>query len=88
MEGLVENGFEVMISGVSSEGLDKSWLGKVLCKKSLIELENLSQKYRFNFDGEGGEYETLIVNGPHMRYGLDLNFNIHWDGVRGHLDFT
>ncbi|MAK96542.1 MAG: TIGR00289 family protein [Euryarchaeota archaeon] len=87
MKGLVENGFEIMISGVSSEGLDKSWLGKVLCEKSLIELENLSLKYRFNFDGEGGEYETLIVNGPHMRYGLDLNFNIHWDGVRGHLDF-
>ena len=88
MEGLVRNGFEVMISGVSSEGLDKSWLGKVLCSNSLIELEDLSQKYRFNFDGEGGEYETLIVNGPHMRYGIDLNFSIHWDGVRGHLDFN
>ena len=51
------------------------------------KLKNLASKYRFNVDGEGGEYETLVVAGPHMKGELKLDFDIHWDGVRGHLEF-
>ena len=87
MDNLVANGFKVMITGVSSEGLGEEWLGCVLDKSSLDNLKKLSSKYRFHVDGEGGEYETLVVAGPHMKGKLKLDFDIHWDGVRGHLDF-
>ena len=76
-----------MISGVSSEGLGKEWLGHILTADSLAELSLLASKYRFNVDGEGGEYETLVTAGPHMTGSLDLQYEIHWDGVRGHLEF-
>ena len=88
MDNLIQNGFKVMITGVSSDGLNRDWLGCVLDEASLNELRGLATKYRFNIDGEGGEYETLVVGGPHMQGELNVEFQIHWDGVRGHLEFV
>ena len=88
MTGLVENGFKVMITGVSTEGLNQEWLGHTITRGSLEKLSSLAAKYRFNVDGEGGEYETLVTAGPHMNGELNLEYEIHWDGVRGHLSFT
>ena len=87
MDNLVANGFKVLITGVSTEGLGKEWLGVILDESSLGKLKELATKYRFNVDGEGGEYETLVLAGPHMKGDLDLDFEIRWDGVRGNLDF-
>ena len=83
MKGLIENGFQVFITGVSSEGLGKEWIGRTLDSSSLQELEELSQKYRFNVDGEGGEYETLVTGGPHFAGRLELVGTVDWDGRRG-----
>ncbi len=88
MTGLVENGFKVMITGVSTEGLNQEWLGHTITRDSLEKLSSLAAKYRFNVDGEGGEYETLVTAGPHMNGELKLEYDVHWDGVRGHLSFT
>ena len=86
MIDLVDNGFGIMITGVSTEGMDESWLGHTLSKQSLTNLKQLSEKYRFNVDGEGGEYETLVLFGPHMDGKLVVEYQSHWDGVRGHID--
>ena len=88
MSNLVANGFKVMITGVSTEGLGGEWLGCVLNEESLQKLTLNATKYRFNIDGEGGEYETLVIAGPHMSGELKLDFEKHWDGVRGHLSFN
>lgn len=87
MNGLVENGFKIMITGVSAEGLGRDWLGHILTADSLGELADLAAKYRFHVDGEGGEYETLVIAGPHMVGQLDLHYKIEWDGIRGSLIF-
>jgi len=88
MTNLVSNGFKVMITGVSCEGLGSEWLGCILDNDSLGELSRLADKYRFHVDGEGGEYETLVISGPHMKGELNLDYQKHWDGVRGHLTFS
>lgn len=88
MDNLILNGFKVMITGVSCEGLGSEWLGSVLDESSLKELKKLASKYRFHVDGEGGEYETLVVAGPHMNGEIELDFETHWDGVRGYLSFV
>jgi len=85
LRGLVDNGFKVMITGVSSEGLGADWLGRILDVKALNELQELSEKYRFNIDGEGGEYETIVLAGPHMKGSLILDYDVNWDGSRGHI---
>ena len=87
LRNLILNGFKVMISGVSSEGIDEEWLGHEFDIESFETLKTLSEKYRFNIDGEGGEYETVVLAGPHMRGRLEIDFIKTWDGVRGHLIF-
>ncbi len=83
--GLIENGFQVMITGVSCEGMTDKWLGHTFTQESYFELLELSKKYRFNIDGEGGEYETLVTSGPHMKGAVEFEYDTYWDGVRGHL---
>ena len=87
LSGMVANGFEIMVTSVSCEGLDESWLGTLLNEDKLTELRHLANKYRFHIEGEGGEYETLVISGPHMNNSLDVEYTTHWDGVRGHLEF-
>ncbi len=64
LKGMVEAGFEIMLTSVSCEGLDHTWLGHVLTESSLTKLHALSIEHRFNVDGEGGEYETFVLGGP------------------------
>ncbi len=57
-------GFEVIITGVFAEGFNKSWLGKKVDFKVLEELKKLNKKYKIHLFGEGGEFETFVLNGP------------------------
>jgi diphthine-ammonia ligase len=60
----IDLGFDVRIMGVYAHGFDDSWLGRKLDKKTLSELKELNKKFGINLVGEGGEYETLVVDGP------------------------
>ena len=83
MNSLVNHGFDVRIISVSSEGLDENWLGRKITMESLDELIQLSRKYRFNLDGEGGEFETITLDAPHFKKSIHCEGEILWDGVRG-----
>ncbi len=61
---LLKNGFEIIITGVSAEGLDESWLGLEINKKNLKRLKDICQKYKIHLSFEGGEAETFVVNCP------------------------
>lgn len=88
LSGLVANGFGVMITSVACDGLDESWLGKILDEGSLSKLIDLSSKFRFNVDGEGGEYETLVVSGPHFEGEIKIDGMSRWSGTRGEFHIT
>ena len=74
-----------MITSVACDGLDQDWIGKILDEESLESLIKLSTKYRFNVDGEGGEYETLVVYGPHFDGQIEVKGSPKWYGRRGEL---
>ena len=61
---LFENGFEVMVVGVASDGLYEKWLGKIIDEKALNELKQLKEKFKFHLAFEGGEAETFITDCP------------------------
>ena len=82
---LVSNGFGVMITSVACEGLDHTWIGKILDNESLSQLIDLSDQFRFNVDGEGGEYETIVISGPHFNGHIQIDGQVKWDGRRGEL---
>ncbi len=61
---LLKEKFDFIIIKIAAYGLDKKWLGRKLDQKSVNELIALARKIQFNPAGEGGEYETLVLNCP------------------------
>jgi len=64
LEAEIDAGFDIIFSGVSSEGLDKGWLGRMLDSHTVERLKELHKKHAINIAGEGGEYETFVMDGP------------------------
>ena len=61
---LLKEGFSVIISGIYAYPFDQSWLGATLSEERIQILQSLQKKYRINPSGEGGELETLVLDGP------------------------
>ena len=85
-EWFIETGFEIRVIQVAARGLDESWLGRTFDREALSELEELHEEYGVHVLGEGGEFETLVTDGPHMDRPLEVEYSTHWDGTRGHLE--
>jgi ABC transporter with metal-binding/Fe-S-binding domain ATP-binding protein len=64
MEELIDAGFKIVIVGVFSSPFDASWLGREIDRRTLDELREIARKYRITLTGEGGEFETFVVDAP------------------------
>jgi len=64
LEELLENKFEIIISGVAAYPLDKKWIGREINNGFIKEMKVLAEKYKINIGGEGGETESLVLNCP------------------------
>ncbi len=83
-EDILNAGFKVMIVSVACEGLDKSWLGRVIDKAGLEELKKLGKKYNFHLGFEGGEAETFVIDCPLFRKRIEiLDAETRWSGDSG-----
>jgi len=69
---LIQNNFKVILTGVSAYPLDESFLGKKINQEFINELKKISQKYKINIAGEGGEFETFVLNCPLFRRELNI----------------
>lgn len=72
MNELVELNFKVIFVGVSAFGLDQRWLGRELNNETLAELVELNKKYQISLVGEGGEYESLVLDGPIFKKRIEI----------------
>ncbi len=59
---LVVTNFEVIFTGISAYGLDRSWLGRRITVDDVDQLAGLDVE--MNISGEGGEFESLVLDGP------------------------
>ncbi len=64
--------FRILITGVAAEGLDESWLGRELDERAKEELIELNKKHGLSPCGEGGEFETIVVDGPNFKKRLRI----------------
>lgn len=87
-EAMLDAGFEIRIVQVAAAGLDESWLGRTLDRAALSELVALNERYGVHVLGEGGEFETLVTDGPHMDRPIEIEYETRWDGTRGSLTIT
>jgi predicted ATP pyrophosphatase (TIGR00289 family) len=55
---------DIRIIHVSAYGLDESWLGRKIDATTIEDLKRLKERYDVHIAGEGGEYETLVVDAP------------------------
>ena len=85
VEDLKLLGFKIMMIGVGAGGLDESWLGKELTDDRWAMLEALSMKYGIHLTGEGGEYETMVLDAPIFKKRVQIvKGHNQWDGDGGH----
>lgn len=72
LEELLKNKFEVIITGVFAYPLDQKWLGRKIDKKFIEEVKKLNEKYKIHVAGEGGEFESFVLNCPLFKRGLKV----------------
>ena len=89
MNELINSDFHFLMISVSSDGLDEQWLGKILLKSDIELLTNLSDKFGFNLNFEGGEAETFVIDCPLFSHSIKINqFTKNWDGYRGRFEIV
>ncbi|NDB31886.1 MAG: diphthine--ammonia ligase [Nitrososphaeria archaeon] len=89
MKELLDSGFEFVISAVSCDGLDESWVGKKITIQDLTTLMEKSEKFKFNLSFEGGEAETFVTNCPLFSNPIEITqFHKSWDGYRGRFEIV
>ncbi|MBQ2666554.1 TIGR00289 family protein [Methanobrevibacter sp.] len=82
MRKIVSLGYRIIICGVAAWGLDESWLGRTIDDECIDELVELNEKYGVDIAFEGGEAETLAVDGPIFKRKIRiLKYKKEW-----HLD--
>jgi len=85
-ESMFDAGFEIRIVQVAAYGLDESWLGRRYDADALADLLELREEYGVHPLGEGGEFETYVVDGPHMSNQIEFEYDTVWEGDRGHVE--
>ncbi|HLD42050.1 MAG TPA: diphthine--ammonia ligase [archaeon] len=88
LKEILDAGFEVIITGVAAGGLGKEWLGRKLDWEALEDLKKLKEKYNIHIGGEGGEYESLVLDCPLYKKKVEVKkSSINWDEKThsGHL---
>jgi diphthine-ammonia ligase len=61
---LIKNKFRVIITGVAAYPLNETWLGRKIDRNFVKDARELNRKYKIHPAGEGGEFETFVLNCP------------------------
>jgi ABC transporter with metal-binding/Fe-S-binding domain ATP-binding protein len=64
MEQLVSTGFRAIITGVFAAPFSCDWLGRAIDRAAINDLQQYVRSHRITLTGEGGEYETLVLDAP------------------------
>jgi ABC transporter with metal-binding/Fe-S-binding domain ATP-binding protein len=84
LEEMVNAGFKVIISAVAAGGLGPKWLGKEIDSEVINDLSDLHNTCYVCTAGEGGEFETLVLDAPFFKKRIKINNSEkNWDGSSG-----
>src|SRR3989338_2757816 len=70
MRQLINEGFKVIIGSIAAEGLTKEDLGREITNEFI---DHLAKIPGINVAGEGGEFESLVIDGPNFTKKLEIN---------------
>ncbi len=73
MRQIIDNGYSIVMSSIAAEGLDKKWLGREIKHKDIDKLVHLRESIGLNVAGEGGEFESLVLDGPGFSKRIEIS---------------
>lgn len=69
---MLKDGFEIIITAVAADGFDESWLGRKIDEDCIKDLLKLEKKHSISIVGEGGEFETFVLDCPLFSKKLEI----------------
>jgi diphthine-ammonia ligase len=70
---------DIIVVQVAAYGMNESWLGRKLDEEAVDDLSVLHRKHGVHIMGEGGEYETLVVDAPIFKRRIKvMNYEKKW----------
>jgi len=86
LKEMINLNFEVIIVGVYAYGFDQNWLGRKIDLTTITNLVELNDKHQVSLVGEGGEYETLVLDAPFFKKRIQvLQTERIWENHSGYL---
>ena len=80
----LEASLDIAFSSVSAGGLDASWLGRRWDERVIRDLLRLQETHAVHPCGEGGEFETLVLDAPPFEQAIDVvRATPDWRGTSG-----
>jgi uncharacterized protein (TIGR00290 family) len=78
--------FDVVIVGVYAHGFDDKWLGRKIDEHAVEDLVSLNRSYGVSLVGEGGEYETLVLDASFFKKRIRVvSAEKVWKGQSGYF---
>jgi len=72
LRDLIKAKFNVIITGIAADGLNKSWLGRKINNDCIEDLKKLNEKNNIHIAAEGGEYETFVLDCPLFKKKIEI----------------
>ena len=72
LKAVCNAGFDTRIVHTSADGLDADWIGVRIDSESMLRLREVALSHQFRIDGEGGEFETTVLDAPWMKMAISL----------------
>jgi len=80
---------DIVIVGVYAWGLGRDLLGRHIDEEFLAFLDVAHERYGVNYVGEGGEYETYVVDAPQFKKSIHImDSSVVWERDSGYLSIT
>jgi len=72
MRQLLALGFRFIFSSVAAYGLNSKWVGRIITENDIDRLVKLNEKIGLNVAGEGGEFESFVVDAPMYKKKIEV----------------
>ena len=83
---MINEGIRAIVVGVYAEGLTRQWLGREMDQRFLEHLKMLFKTWGVSPCGEGGEYETFVVDAPFFTKRIKVaDYEVVWHRNWGEL---
>jgi len=72
LNNLIRDRFDVVIVGIFAYPLDQKWLGRRIDSRFVEDAIRLKEEWGIHIAGEGGEFESFVLNCPLFERGLSV----------------